>query len=62
MPKHCYGCKYLVDQANAGGGVYKCTRWLGIVRGGWERWTGKRNEPTPLFEEDCYEGKDVLRG
>jgi len=48
----CHGCPYLLTESDiAGGGVYKCAQYYGLILGEWGHWTDERDAPRPL--ESC---------
>lgn len=50
----CYGCKYLLSKPDdAGGGVYLCQRFSGLVVGEWGYWADSADDPWGNTE--CYE-------
>jgi hypothetical protein len=54
MKIECYGCKHLFSSPDgAGGGLYLCNKYPGVVLGEWGHWTSEVDEP--MGNTDCYE-------
>ena len=54
MSNTCFGCIKLNSRPDAaGGGLYFCRDYPGLVLGEWGHWMSRPDEPKPL-SENCY--------